>query len=138
MLSTEMETSAGGTSIFKVCKIQGHLSLSLRSLISSYFCQIQPMYYIQEYKTLQPNSSCGLALLIVWLCCGSTTSSPFPPLQSTQLRAIPIGDALVHTSLFCSDAACFTSLPNSTYLANVDEIDFGCRVCAAAIAFEQR
>ena len=59
-----------------------------------------------------------------------------PPVN--QLRAIPIRDAIMHTTKLCSDAAGLTFLPISTYLANVDdEIDFRCRVCAAAMAFEQ-
>ena len=40
----------------------------------------------------------------------------------------------MHTSLFSGDAACLTFLPISTYLANVNEMDFGCRVCAAVMA----
>ena len=44
----------------------------------------------------------------------------------------------MHTSLFSGDAAPLTSFPNSTRLAKVDDwIDFGYRVCAAAMASEQ-
>ena len=61
----------------------------------------------------------------------------FPPLQSTQLRATPIRDALVHTTFLCSDAARITFPPISTHLANFDDCIDSDTACAAAMAFEQ-
>ena len=82
----EMETSAGGTSIFEVCNMP----------ISLFSPPYPPLY--QSYSTgvvnpraqYTPNSSRGLAIILILLAVlQSTTSSPFPPLQSSQLQAIP-------------------------------------------------
>ena len=42
-----------------------------------------------------------------------------------------------HSCTLCSDTVCLTFLPISTCLVNIDDwIDFGYRVCAAAMAFQ--